>query len=96
MYVVFYFKRTVYAVYENWQSSTTDCKSKRNSYLFEDVNLTDPSHACALIQGQPFGSSLLGIANELYIYLVSIEVSFKYIMFLIFYILTFESRNNLQ
>lgn len=63
---IFFFK-TVLNVFSGWQSSSSECKSKYNSYLLGDVNLTDPKQACALIQGQPLGLSWLGIAKELYI-----------------------------
>lgn len=58
---------TVYAEYSDWQSSLVKCKSKHNSYLLGDVNLTDPRQACNLFQGQPYGPSWIGIAKEIYI-----------------------------
>lgn len=58
---------TVYLAYGKWHPSSSDCKSKHNSYLLGDVNLTDPWYACNLIQEQPEGPSWIGIAKELYI-----------------------------
>lgn len=58
---------TDYSKFTDWQSSSAVCKSNNNSYLFGDVNLTDPNKACALIQGQPKSPVWLGIAKELYI-----------------------------
>lgn len=63
--MVFFFK-TVLNVYSGWQSSSV-CKSKHNSYLLGDVNLTNPAQACANIQGQPLCISWIGIAKEVYI-----------------------------
>lgn len=57
----------VYTEYNNWQTTSAECKLKHNSYLFGNVDLTNPSRACTLIQGQPQGPSWLGIAKELYI-----------------------------
>lgn len=57
----------VYTEYNNWQSTSAECKLKHNSYLFGDVDLTDPRRSCDLIQGQPQGPSWLGIAKELYV-----------------------------
>nr|XP_034315822.1 uncharacterized protein LOC109618528 [Crassostrea gigas] len=59
--------KTLYAEYSDWQSSLVKCKSKHNSYLLGDVNLTDPRQACNLFQGQPYGPSWIGIAKEIYI-----------------------------
>lgn len=58
-----------YAVYTDWQSSSAECKStsKQNSYLFGDVNLTDPMQACNLIRNNFSSPSWIGIAKELYI-----------------------------
>lgn len=64
---IFFFQFIVYAAYKNWRPSSEDCKSMQNSYLFGDINLTDPVQACTLIQGKPFGPSWIGIAKELYI-----------------------------
>lgn len=60
---------TVYTEYHNWQLSSAECKSNHDSYLFEDVNLTDLRQACNLIQGQPQGPSWLGIAKDLELYI---------------------------
>lgn len=54
-------------VYSGWQSSSSECKSRHNSYLLGDVDLTDPEQACAHIQGKHLGQSWLGIATEVYI-----------------------------
>nr|XP_034307352.1 uncharacterized protein LOC117682889 [Crassostrea gigas] len=59
--------QTLYTEYNNWQSTSAECKLKHNSYLFGDVDLTDPRRSCDLIQGQPQGPSWLGIAKELYV-----------------------------
>lgn len=64
--IAFFFK-TVLNVYSGWQSSSSECKSKHNSYLLGDVDLTDPAQACSFIEGQPLGQSWLGIATEVYI-----------------------------
>lgn len=40
---------TVYMADKNWQSSSVECKLKHKSYLFGDVDVTDPEQACALI-----------------------------------------------
>lgn len=58
---------TVYHIYYDWQSSLAECKSKHNSYLLGDVNLTDPRQACNLIQKQSRVPSWIGIAKEFYI-----------------------------
>lgn len=57
---------TVYSNFNNWQSSSTECKSNNNSYLLGDIDLTEPAKACALIQGKPLGPSWIGIAKEVY------------------------------
>lgn len=62
-----FFKFIVHAAYLFWQLSSEDCKLKHKSYLFGDVNLTDPVQACTLIQGNLFGPSWIGIGKELYI-----------------------------
>lgn len=62
----FYFKAVLNA-YSGWTTSSSECKSRNNSYLLGDVDLTDPVQACALIQGKPEGPSWLGIAKEVYI-----------------------------
>lgn len=67
MFIQMVFFKTVLNVYNGWQSSSSECKSRHNSYLLGDVDLTDPEQACALIQGQPLGPSWLGIATEEYI-----------------------------
>nr|XP_034315823.1 uncharacterized protein LOC117685508 [Crassostrea gigas]XP_034315824.1 uncharacterized protein LOC117685508 [Crassostrea gigas] len=59
--------KTFLNVYSRWQSSSSVCKSKHNSYLLGDVDLTNPEQACNLIQGQPLGLSWIGIAKEFYI-----------------------------
>lgn len=59
--------QTVYTVYKDWKSSSSECKSKYNVYLLGDVNLTNPVQACALIQEKLEGPSWLGIAKEVYI-----------------------------
>lgn len=58
---------TAYTEYNIWQLSSAECKSKHNSYLFGDVDLTNPRRACDFMQGHPPGPSWLGIAKELYI-----------------------------
>lgn len=67
--------------YHIWQLSSAECKSKHNSYLFGDVDLTNPRRACDLIQERPKGPSWLGIAKELYI--STYERKFKIKMFVI-------------
>lgn len=57
---------TVYITYNNWQSSSIECKSKYNSYLLGDIDLTEPRKACEIIQGKPLGPSWIGIAKEVY------------------------------
>lgn len=57
---------TVYTKYQNWQSSSAECKSQHNSYLLEDIDLTEPKKACALIKEKPVGPSWIGIAKEVY------------------------------
>ncbi|XP_052679969.1 uncharacterized protein LOC128160652 isoform X3 [Crassostrea angulata] len=59
--------KTLSKVYSGWQSSSSECKSRHNSYLLGDVDLTDPAQACKFIEGQPLGHSWLGIAREVYI-----------------------------
>lgn len=63
----FYFTLTVYTANGDWKSSEEECKVKHNSYLFGDLDLTDPKHACTLIHGQSQGPSWLGIAKEIFI-----------------------------
>lgn len=65
--IFFSFKFTDFASYSDWQSSSVACKSKHDSYLLGNVDLTKPKQTCNLIQGQPTGPSWLGIAKELYI-----------------------------
>lgn len=67
IHIVFFKKKTVLKVYSGWQSSLSECKSRHNSYLLGDVDLTDPAQACSFIEGQPLGTSWLGIAKEVYI-----------------------------
>nr|XP_034307796.1 uncharacterized protein LOC117683089 [Crassostrea gigas] len=59
--------KTLYTANGDWKSSEEECKVKHNSYLFGDLDLTDPKHACTLIHGQSQGPSWLGIAKEIFI-----------------------------
>lgn len=63
----FHSKFAGYEVFIVWQSSSAECKSEHNSYLFGDIDLTDPSKACKSIQGMVPSPSWIGIAKEKYI-----------------------------
>lgn len=78
----------MYAEYSDWQSSLVKCKSKHNSYLLGDVNLTDPRQACNFFQGQPYGPSWIGIAKEIYISIDGGKFQYnKCFLFITFFIL---------
>lgn len=85
---------TEYHTDTDWQSSSVKCKSAHNSYLFGDVDLTDPEQACNLIQNQPVGPSWLGIAREIYISINGCKYQQK--MLLISYITAIYLRNYLR
>lgn len=64
---IVFISKTVNGKYSDWQSSLSKCKSEHNSYPLGDVDITNPTEACVLIQGQHQGPSWLGIAKEVYI-----------------------------
>lgn len=51
----------------NWQQTLKVCKSRHESYLFGDVDLTNAESACSKIQGNVPSPYWLGIAKDVYI-----------------------------